>query len=645
MARFRNPVPQFLYSDGSPLIRGKLYFYDSNTMIDKNTYADEDLTIANTNPVELTADGRCPNVFYSGNAKVILTDSDDVQLWERDPVTSGEYTISEDTIFLYDHNSDGSHMVYDSVSALRASTLTPFDGQKVSVLGVAAEGDRAGGDFFWDATSTETDNGYVVKLTAITTGRYIRIVDDIITAKMFEAVGDGSTDDYNSLLAADTYLAALPNGAELYLTEGTYKIGTSLSFSSNVLLTLLNGAAITADSGVVVTFGGGFNGLTTQLSGSGSFARTENETSIAQHNAALDRIRTFQAGEFPIRNTPFGFVDAFQDSTGVDLTASTNAAYSSFRTSMVPTRSQANTFYNDDFDNLTAWTDISSGTGAANIVAYTGDPDPAIGSNGVELTSGATIGGIGAIEQDIGTIPNGKFGIMYIATLEQVGSAGSDSLEITLETDGNQMLQIRHRDNAIEVWADGAWQLIFALGGNFSTEWWVNAFDLGTGDHKIDVYAGTENVGTYTGVLPAGTLDGRLTFKQNSGSANNRISQVWITQVGVTQLADNLSLLSVAKEATLEPTRCRLSIYVEDISNVVDPNTNFLAYVSLDDGTTLEAVTLKNQGSMETFENKPIYLFTASHIFTTSGDQTMRYKISLTGNQYISIQGVDMQWE
>ncbi len=89
MARTVNPTPQFFDSAGDPLVNGKLYFYMSGTSTDLTTYADVNLTIPNTQPLVLTADGRIPNAFFSGLARVVLTDKDDVQIWDRDPVGEG----------------------------------------------------------------------------------------------------------------------------------------------------------------------------------------------------------------------------------------------------------------------------------------------------------------------------------------------------------------------------------------------------------------------------------------------------------------------------------------------------------------------------------------------------------------------------
>ncbi len=67
-----------------------MFFFESGTSTLKNTFADINETIANPNPVILTGSGRLPNVFFRGSAKVVLTDNDDVQIFERDPVSTSE---------------------------------------------------------------------------------------------------------------------------------------------------------------------------------------------------------------------------------------------------------------------------------------------------------------------------------------------------------------------------------------------------------------------------------------------------------------------------------------------------------------------------------------------------------------------------
>ncbi len=86
MARFNEINAQYFDDAGDPLSNGKIYFYETGTTTLKDTFSDINQTIANTNPVILTAAGRQPNIFFSGTAKSILVDKNNVQILVRDPV-------------------------------------------------------------------------------------------------------------------------------------------------------------------------------------------------------------------------------------------------------------------------------------------------------------------------------------------------------------------------------------------------------------------------------------------------------------------------------------------------------------------------------------------------------------------------------
>lgn len=86
MSRYTDPRTQYFDSAGDPLVKGKLFFFDSGTSTEKSTFSDISETKANPDPVILTADGRVPNIFFTGAARVKLTDKNSVQLFDVDPV-------------------------------------------------------------------------------------------------------------------------------------------------------------------------------------------------------------------------------------------------------------------------------------------------------------------------------------------------------------------------------------------------------------------------------------------------------------------------------------------------------------------------------------------------------------------------------
>jgi hypothetical protein len=198
-------------------------------------------------------------VLVDGVYSLKVFDSHDIQQYY---IPESEASISG--LIGYDHNSDGSHIVYSSISDLRASTLTPFDGQKISLTGYYTEGDGGGGDFYWGATSTETDNnGTIIKVTAITTGRWIRLNQDgsFLNAQWFGAVGssDVTSAIQDALDVIDTSL-----GGTVYLPGGTYKTSSTLIVDSQFTqivgdadtITSINFTPSAADTAIFFGLGG-----------------------------------------------------------------------------------------------------------------------------------------------------------------------------------------------------------------------------------------------------------------------------------------------------------------------------------------------------------------------------------------------------
>ena len=70
-----------------------MFFFESGTNTQLETFADELQTIPNSHPVLCDAAGNTPNIFYDGSAKLVVLDENDVQYLERDPVGGGRYHL------------------------------------------------------------------------------------------------------------------------------------------------------------------------------------------------------------------------------------------------------------------------------------------------------------------------------------------------------------------------------------------------------------------------------------------------------------------------------------------------------------------------------------------------------------------------
>lgn len=104
MARFDILGLQYFTDGGELLGGGKLNFYETGTTTRKDTFSDAAMTIANTNPVTLDADGRAPNIFFAGLAKCVLTDSAGSILETRDPVGDDSATGNAFAEWVADRN-------------------------------------------------------------------------------------------------------------------------------------------------------------------------------------------------------------------------------------------------------------------------------------------------------------------------------------------------------------------------------------------------------------------------------------------------------------------------------------------------------------------------------------------------------------
>lgn len=92
------PKAQFFTADGQPLVGGKLYTYAAGTTTPLATYTSSSGTSINTNPIILDGRGECNIWFLSSSSyKLKLTDSNDVEIYVVDNITSGGY-VSGGTI-------------------------------------------------------------------------------------------------------------------------------------------------------------------------------------------------------------------------------------------------------------------------------------------------------------------------------------------------------------------------------------------------------------------------------------------------------------------------------------------------------------------------------------------------------------------
>ena len=209
----------FITGTNRPLAGGLMYTYKAGTTDPATTYSNDTGT-ENTNPIQLDSDGQCDlylddSVIY----RIILKNAAGVTQFDKDRVAS-----------------IGSNLVqsFNSIAALRLRIGTTI-ANAAKTLGYYAAGDGGGNAFYWDGTSTATDNiGTVIKPTAVSgAGRWLAVNPNNINVRQFGAKVDG-TDTTEHFQAAINFAAA--NGLVVNVPKGNYTISTTVTLKEGVSL-------------------------------------------------------------------------------------------------------------------------------------------------------------------------------------------------------------------------------------------------------------------------------------------------------------------------------------------------------------------------------------------------------------------------
>ena len=224
----------FITGTNRPLAGGLMYTYKAGTTDPATTYSD-DAGTPNTNPIQLDSDGQC-DLFLDDavSYRIILKNSAGVTQFDKDRIASLGSTQVQS---------------FNSIAALRLRSGTSI-ANAAKTLGYYSAGDGGGNSFYWDSTSTATDNaGTVIKPTAVSgAGRWIAIDTTKVNPLQFGAYGDSSTDDSYAIKNM------LSCGASVFdFLDKQYLISTTnganfSSFTSKTKLTIKGEGALLTDT-------------------------------------------------------------------------------------------------------------------------------------------------------------------------------------------------------------------------------------------------------------------------------------------------------------------------------------------------------------------------------------------------------------
>ncbi|MDB4278423.1 hypothetical protein N9917_02335 [Deltaproteobacteria bacterium] len=182
------PIEMYTNVDGSPLSDGYLYFGVSGLEPTGNPvsiYWDALATIPASQPIRTidgypSRNGTRANVYVDGDYSLQVQDKK-------------QYVLLTVLSALENNPMLGQGKTISTIADLRLYTPIANTGssatQLVNLLGHTSVGDGGGGGFYWDAASTDSDNnGSIVKVATITTGRWLRLNSDVLSIKYFGAI-------------------------------------------------------------------------------------------------------------------------------------------------------------------------------------------------------------------------------------------------------------------------------------------------------------------------------------------------------------------------------------------------------------------------------------------------------------------------
>ncbi len=263
MARLGGIDTQYFDLSGAPLSWGLLYAFETGTDTPKPTYFNGAEQYPNPWPIQLDAIGVPPDVFYTGDAKLVLKDSAGTTIRTMDPVSLGPY--EEGTEILYRlgtiasvfMDADGNPLRYGKLYIYINGTSTPKNTYTTNALNTMNEWpvvlDENGflGDVFYEGKArivlTDADDVQQRELDEVETFEIDRLIDLIATCPESLTVASGSDATFTITVFGDVsdYTIAWYKDDVLIVGE----TGLTMTLPSVVLAD--DGALIT----VAVTFG------------------------------------------------------------------------------------------------------------------------------------------------------------------------------------------------------------------------------------------------------------------------------------------------------------------------------------------------------------------------------------------------------
>lgn len=215
MARFFNPIPQYLDGSARVYAGAKIYFYENGTTTPQATYSDAALSVANSNPVVCDSEGRTPPIFVPDDDTytVVFTDADDVQFASIDDFVGADGNVSSaDVVAALAANTAALTIAGASVAITPATTITGAltANGGISTTTFAASGNSTVGGTLgvtgastFSSSATVTGDLTTSGFLGINTSSELTISSGVVTATQsahtIDTEGDAATDTCSTI--------------------------------------------------------------------------------------------------------------------------------------------------------------------------------------------------------------------------------------------------------------------------------------------------------------------------------------------------------------------------------------------------------------------------------------------------------------
>jgi len=320
-------------------------------------------------------------------------------------------------------------------------------------------------------------------------------------------------------------------------------------------------------------------------------------------NVMLNAFRIAQIGSLTIFNMVKGFMDEYEDESGIDLVNSENQVYNSsddYYSPFLDTSELIAQNIGTPFGDMTAGGGLASGFDNNQSQAF------GIGPRGIPAN------GLGYIGKDWGSGNTNAISAYKIYGSSDYGFDSSSQSDSTITTQlyGSDSLPLNSTDG------------ILLQSSTF------------TDPNNASVQVINSGINTSTAY--------RYHWVKISSSRSAEVmafSEVEFYKVII--IIENMELVSNNKIADDVPTSSRIVLFEEDVDSITI-NTDLKAYISRDNGTTFSQVTLEDEGNYITGAR---ILSGVVDISAQPSGSNIKYKIETLNSKNLKLHGTAVSWK